>query len=132
MPRKVLHTSTGQVHASPIPQGASANGFLFLSAIRGLDPDTQKPYSDVEQQARQVFAVLANTLEAAGASLDDVVQIGVYMKNLQKDRPIFNRVWEEIFGANPPARFAVEVGDIGAEGDGTKFLINAIAALPGA
>lgn len=130
MPRNVLHTSVGQRHTSPIPQGASANGFLFLSAIRGLDPETQKVYDDVEQQARATFSVLEKTLAAAGATLDDVVQISVYMKQLQKHRPIFNRVWEEVFGKNPPARFAVEVTDIGVEGDATVFLLSVIAALP--
>lgn len=129
MPRNVLHTSVGQRHTSPIPQGASANGFLFLSAIRGLDPETQKVYDDVEQQARATFSVLEKTLAAAGATLDDVVQISVYMKQLQKHRPIFNRVWEEVFGKNPPARFAVEVTDIGVEGDATVFLLSVIAAL---
>ena len=130
MPRNVLHTSVGQRHTSPIPQGASANGFLFLSAIRGLDPETQKVYDDVEQQARATFSVLEKTLAAAGATLDDVVQISVYMKQLQKHRPIFNKVWEEVFGKNPPARFAVEVTDIGVAGDATVFLLSVIAALP--
>jgi 2-iminobutanoate/2-iminopropanoate deaminase len=130
MPRKVLKTAVGQRHTSPIPQGASANGFLFLSAIRGLDVETQKVVADVEGQARQAFKILRETLEAAGASLDDVVQIAVYMRHLQKHRPTFNRVWEETFGDNPPARFAVEVTDMGADGDGTLFLLSAIVALP--
>lgn len=131
MPRKVFKTSIGQRHTSPIPQGASANGFLFLSAIRGLDVDTQNVPEDIEQQARLAFDVLKKTVEAAGASLDDVVQIACYMKNLQKVRPIFNKVWEETFGDNPPARFAVEVTDMGQPGDASAILLNAIVALPG-
>ena len=130
MGKKLIHASAGLKHASPIPQGVIANGFIFLSAIRGIDFETQQLVVDVEEQARQAFRVLSSTLESVGASLADVVQVGVFMKNLQQSRPIFNRVWEEVFGAEPPARFAVEVNDLGAAGDCTEFLLSVTAAVP--
>jgi len=130
MAKQILRSSGGQRHTSPIPQGVIANGFIFLSAIRGLDVETQKVVQDVEQQARQAFKILRNTLEGAGGSLADVVSIAVYMKHLQKNRPIFNKVWEEVFGNEPPARFAAEVTDIGTEGDGTEFLLSVTAVAP--
>jgi 2-iminobutanoate/2-iminopropanoate deaminase len=130
MSKQVIRGSGGQKHKSPIPQGVVANGFIFLSAIRGVDAETQKVIPDVEEQARQCFRVLSATLEEAGASLADVVQIAVYMKHLQKSRPVFNRVWEEVFGSEPPARFAAEVSDIGADGDATEFLLSVTAAVP--
>jgi 2-iminobutanoate/2-iminopropanoate deaminase len=130
MGKKLIHAAAGLKHQSPIPQGVIANGFIFLSAIRGLDFETQNVVPDIEEQARQAFRVLSATLEGAGASLADVVQVGVYMKHLQQSRPIFNRVWQDVFGAEPPARFAVEVSDIGASGDATEFLLSVTAALP--
>ena len=132
MGKQILRTSVGQRHTSPIPQGVIANGFIFLSAIRGIDFETQKVVADIEQQARQLFRVLEATLNAAGASLADVVQVGVYMKHLQQSRPIFNKVWEETFGNEPPARFAAEVTDIGGASDATEFLLSVTAVAPAA
>lgn len=130
MTGRQVFTTQGQRHTSPIPQGVIAGGFAFLSAIRGVDIETQKVPEDAEQQARNAFAVLRETLSSFNASLSDVVRIAVYMKDLQGDRPIFNRVWKETFQDDPPARFAVQVQDMGGPGDHSKFLLEVIAKVP--
>jgi len=130
MASRQIFSSNGQRHTSPIPQGVIGGGFAFLSAIRGIDVHTQAVPEDAEQQARNAFAVLAATLKAVNASLSDVVRIAVFMKDLQKDRPVFNRVWQETFKDDPPARFAVQVQDMGGPGDHSKFLLDVIAKIP--
>jgi enamine deaminase RidA (YjgF/YER057c/UK114 family) len=110
--------------------GVKAGGFLFLSAVRGTGGDGRKVPEDTEQQARQLFENVKSTLALAGATMEDVVKIAVYMKDLQGDRPIFNQVWKDYFGDEPPARFAVQVGDLGNTGDGSKFLADVIALAP--
>jgi len=110
--------------------GVKAGGFIFLSALRGQDPETKKLSPDTLTQARQLFENMKTTLKWAGASLDDVVKVAVYMVDLQGDRPIFNNVWKDYFGDEPPARFAVQVGDLGNPGDGSKFLADVIALAP--
>jgi 2-iminobutanoate/2-iminopropanoate deaminase len=130
MTSRQIFTTQGQRHTSPIPQGVIGGGFAFLSAIRGVDIETQKVPEDAEQQARNAFAVLRETLSSFNASLSDVVRIAVYMKDLQGDRPIFNRVWKETFQDDPPARFAVQVQDMGGPGDHSKFLLEVIAKVP--
>jgi 2-iminobutanoate/2-iminopropanoate deaminase len=107
--------------------GVRAGGFLFLSAVRGTGSDGRTVPPDTEQQARQLFENVKTTLGHAGASMDDVVKMAVYMRDLQGDRPIFNQVWKEYFGDEPPARFAVQVADLGNTGDGSKFLADIIA-----
>ena len=93
-PRKeVLFFEDGPRHKSPIPQAVRAGGFLFLSAVRGVDPATDRVDDDPEHQARRVFENLRTVLAGAGATLDDVVKVVVYMRDLQGDRPVFNRVW---------------------------------------
>ena len=120
----------GHRHTSPIPQGVKAGGFIFLSALRGVNPETQRvEHDDVEAQSRQLFANLTRALAAAGATLDDVVKIGVYMKDL-KDRAVFNKVWSEHFGQKAPARFAVQVVDLGIPGDKSRVLIEVTALAP--
>lgn len=130
MANRQIFTSQGQLHTSPIPQGVISGGFAFLSAIRGIEVETQTVPEDSEQQARNAFAVLTETLKAFDADLSDVVRIAVYMKDLQGDRPIFNKVWKEIFQDDPPARFAVQVQDMGGPGDYSKFLLDVIAKVP--
>jgi len=111
--REIIFLQEGQRHSSPIPEAVKAGGFVFLSAVRGGDPATQECPEDAEQQARFLFENIKTALAAAGATLEDVVKIGVFMRNLQGDRPVFNRIWAEYFGDQPPARFAVQVGDLG-------------------
>lgn len=130
MASRQIFTPQGQRHTSPIPQGVIGGGFAFLSAIRGVDIETQKVPEDAEQQVRNAFAVLSETLKSFNATLSDVVRIGVYMKDLQGDRPVFNRVWKETFQDDPPARFAVQVQDMGGPGDHSKFLLDVIAKVP--
>ena len=110
--------------------GVKAGGFLFLSAVRGTGADGRAVPQDAEEQARQLFENVKNTLDHAGATMDDVVKIAVYMRDLQGDRPVFNEVWKEYFGDEPPARFAVQVADLGNTGDGSKFLADVIALAP--
>jgi 2-iminobutanoate/2-iminopropanoate deaminase len=131
-PRKrLISVAEGQSHSSPIPQGVRANGFVFLSALRGVTPGTERVEADdPEAQARQLFDNLDATLAGIGATLDDVIKVGVYMRDLQRDRPVFNAVWAERFGDSPPARHAVEVSDMGNPGGRTLFMIDVVALDP--
>src|ERR687885_1936574 len=93
----------GPSHVNPIPAGVRAGGFIFLSAVRGQDPETRVLAPDAESQARQLFTNLQATLGAVGASLEHVVRMGVFMADLEHDRAAFNVVWQERFGDQPPA-----------------------------
>jgi 2-iminobutanoate/2-iminopropanoate deaminase len=128
--KRYVHTTSSQQHLSPIPQGLVAGGLVFLSALRGVEPETNKVPDDPETQIRQLFANLGNTLAAAGCMAGDVVKVGVYMTNLQQDRKIFNKVWTEYFGDETPARFAVQVSDMGGPGDATRVLADVVALAP--
>ena len=97
--------------------------------MRGVD-DSGSPPEDAETQAKLLFGNMERALGAAGAGLDDIVKIAVYMMDLQRDRPIFNRIWQEHFGDAPPARFAVQVLDMGVQGDPSKFLADVTALAP--
>ena len=131
-PRKrPISVAGGQSHSSPIPQGVRANGFVFLSALRGVTPGTERiEAADAEAQARQLFDNLKATLAGVGATLDDVVKVAVYMRDLQRDRPVFNAVWAQRFGDSPPARHAVEVSDMGSPDGRTLFMVDVVALDP--
>ena len=48
-------------------------------------------------------------LEDAGSSLDDVVDVTVYLTNMRGDFQAMNRIYTEYFTTNRPARTTVEV-----------------------
>src|SRR5262245_46986740 len=128
--KRVFFVEGGQQHSSPIPEGVVANGFVFLSAVRGVDATTQQVEAwDAETQTRRIFEIVKVTLAAVGSTMADIVKIAVYMKDIN-DRNAFNKVWSETFPTDPPARFAVQVIDMGLPGDKTKILVDVTALAP--
>lgn len=83
--------------------------------------------NDVRAQTRQVLENLKVALVAAGATLDDVVKVTVFLAN-RDDRPTVNEVRAEYFKANKPASTLVEVSRFAIEG--MLVEIEAIAVLP--
>jgi reactive intermediate/imine deaminase len=82
---------------------------------------------DVVRQTRQVLENLQTVLRAAGATLDDVVKITVYLKN-RDDRAKVNEVRKEYFKANKPASTLIEINRFAIEG--MLIEIDAVAVLP--
>jgi 2-iminobutanoate/2-iminopropanoate deaminase len=128
--KKLIAAADGTTLRGGNCHGVRAGDFIFLSAVRGTIPNSRDVPADTKEQARQLFANIQETLVAAGATMADVVKMGVYMTDLEGDRPVFNSVWKEYFGTEPPARFAVEVANLGNPGDGSKFLADIVAYAP--
>jgi 2-iminobutanoate/2-iminopropanoate deaminase len=76
---------------------------------------------DVESQTRQVIANVRRALEAAGASLGDVVSMVVYLADVD-DWGRFNTVYKELTPAPYPTRTA-----LGASLRGIMVEISAVA-----
>jgi enamine deaminase RidA (YjgF/YER057c/UK114 family) len=128
--RRAFYSVGGQTHSSPIPEGVVAAGFIFLSAVRGVDLSTQQVESDdIAEQTRLAFEAARLALQTEGATLDDVVKIAVYLKDMN-DRVGFNKVWAETFPDNPPARFAIQAVDFGVVGDKSRVLLDITALTP--
>jgi len=79
------------------------------------------------EEAEQLFANLAAILAAAGLDLTAVVRVGIVMRSLQRDRPVFNQVWAEQFGEHRPARSAIEAADLGGTGENARFMVEVTA-----
>ena len=106
------------------PHAKRVGGLLFLSGIgprvRGskeisgvtLDSSGNIVSYDIETQCRAVFENVRLVLEDAGATWQDVVDVTVFLTNMKKDFPIYNRIYAEYFAgpAKPnPTRTTVEV-----------------------
>jgi 2-iminobutanoate/2-iminopropanoate deaminase len=114
---KIIETAEAPHHTGPVPQAVESGGWIFVSALFGNDPRTGARPADAGQEADQLFTNLAAILAAAGAGLSDVVRVGIFMRDLQRDRPAFNQAWVRHFGDHRPARSAVQVQDFGRPGE---------------
>jgi 2-iminobutanoate/2-iminopropanoate deaminase len=124
---KIIHTDQAPSHTGPVPQAVESGGWIYVSALFGADPKTGQVPEDARDEAAQLFANLTAILAAADATLTDVVRVGIFMKQLQRDRPVFNQVWAEQFGEHRPARSAVQAGDFGRPRDAARYLIEVVA-----
>ena len=123
----VIHTDRAPSHVGPVPQAVEAGGWINVSALFGADPVGNAIPKDAHAEAEQVFSNLAAILAAAGADLTNVVRVGIVMRDLQRDRPVFNKVWAERFGDHRPARSAIESPAFGRPGENARFMIEVTA-----
>ena len=131
MKRKIVPVPAGwDMHGPGMVPGVIAGGFIFFSALRGLHPSTREYSDDPEEQARQTMENMKGLCEAAGATLDHVVKVTLYLADL-KYRQVFHKAWMEYFPESPPARIAIEVADANAiPGRNAYFAIDVIAIAP--
>ena len=128
---KVIHTADAPSHTGPVPQAVESGGWIYVSALFGADPTTGRIPDDARAEAERMFANLEAILAAAGARLTDVVKVGIFMKQLQRDRPVFNEVWAERFGDHRPARCAVQAGDFGRPRETVRYMMEVVAHREG-
>jgi 2-iminobutanoate/2-iminopropanoate deaminase len=124
---QIIHTDEAPMHAGPVPQAVEAGGWIYVSALFGADPRERAIPEDVRAEAEQLFDNLAAILTAGGSGLTDVVRVGIVMRNLQQDRPVFNEVWAQRFGEHRPARSAIESPAFGRPGENARFMIEVAA-----
>jgi 2-iminobutanoate/2-iminopropanoate deaminase len=126
---KEIRTGNAPAPVGPYSQAIESDGWLFVSGQIPLDPETNALVDgEIEAQAIRVLANLRAVLEAAGASLDDVVRTTIYLLDLSLF-PRVNAVYAEHFTNDPqPARATVQVTGLPL---GAALEIDAIARLPG-
>lgn len=110
----------------PYSQGIISGDKVYVSGQGAADPDTREvEVEGIEDQTAQVLENVSAILEAAGASLDDVVHANVYLTDMD-DYEAVNEVYAEYMSEPFPARAAVEVSelpiDIGVEIEATAEL----------
>jgi 2-aminomuconate deaminase len=107
------------------PHAKRIGNLLFLSGIGPrkrdckeipgvtLDSAGNVVSYDIEAQCRAVFENVRLVLEDAGASWKDIVDVTVFLTNMKKDFPIYNKLYAEHFagdGKPNPTRTTIEVG----------------------
>jgi 2-iminobutanoate/2-iminopropanoate deaminase len=102
----------------------SAGGFVFVSGQLPITPDGRRlGDAPFEAQARQVLANVAHALTAAGATVSRLVQVRVYVTDINL-WPSFNEIYAAWAGAARPARCVVPVSELHY---GFKIEVEAVA-----
>ncbi len=112
MPKQVIRSDNAPRPAGPYSQGILAEKFLFVAGQTGLDPKSGKLPEGVTAQTRQTLENVKAIVEAAGAKLDDVVRVGVYLRDIQ-DFGAMNEVYKGYFSQNQPARSTIQAALVG-------------------
>lgn len=111
MSKQNIHTAAAPAAIGPYSQAIRAGNTVYLSGQIGLDPATGTLREGIEAQARQVFLNLKAVIEAAGASLDDVVKLSVLLADMG-DFAKVNEIMAGHFKAPYPARATYQVAGL--------------------
>src|SRR5579871_26729 len=101
--RKYVNVRTGDAKSLPFSDAVLAGDTLYIAGHIGLDPKTGQPPADAEQEARLVMDGIKKTVQTAGFSMDDIVNIQVFCSDL-KFYDTFNSVYKTYFNGDFPAR----------------------------
>lgn len=117
MPPHTLIRAEGlSVPISHYSDAVRAGNTIYVSGQASLDANGNLVgRGDVVAQTRQTLENMKTVLAAAGATLDDVVKVTVYLAN-RDDRPKVNEVRKEYFKANRPASTLIEISRFAIEG----------------
>lgn len=112
VPREIVKSDFAPMAIGPYSQAVKSNGFVFLSGQIALDPRTgQIVGQDIKTQTRRVLDNIKAVLEAAGSSLDKVVQCTVLLKEMNDFGPM-NEEYGSYFKELPPARTTAQVSKL--------------------
>lgn len=107
---------------------ARAGRLVFISGFTSRDADgAVVGVGDIRAQTRRVCENLKLAIEAVGGTLDDVVQVNVFVRDITQFTAI-HEVRREFFPNNPPASTMVEVTRLVDER--SLIEINAVAVVP--
>jgi len=112
----IVHASQAPEPVGVYPHARRAGNLLFLSGVGSRKPSTNEipgnVYDsvgnlvsyDIEAQCHQVFQNVRTVLEASGAQWKDLVDVTVYLTNMQHDFATYNRIYAEYFREIQPCR----------------------------
>jgi len=109
--REVIVTSSApssQFYSQAIKSG----GHLYVSGTVGVDVATGSLAGPtIDEQTRQALKNCNAILKAGGATLDDVVEVGIMLAN-PDDFAGMNTAYADVFDQNPPARYVSKLGAV--------------------
>jgi len=108
---RVISTDKAPAAVGPYSQAIAAGGFLFVSGQIPLNPLTGELVTDFEGACRQSLENLFEVIAAGGSSLDNIVKVNIYVRDMGKFS-ILNEIYMTYFKEHKPARAVVEVSNL--------------------
>lgn len=117
----IIHTDKASTPLGAYPHARKTGNLLFLSGIGPrspkdnsipgleLDKDGNIVKYDIEAECHSVFANVKAVLEASGSSWDKIIDVTVFLTNMKKDFPVYNKIYAEYFTSVQACRTTVEV-----------------------
>ncbi|RVU31733.1 RidA family protein [Neptunomonas marina] len=111
----MITTVKTDLYASPSPLewATVGNGILFTAQIP-INADGNVVEGGIEAQTRQTMDNLKHTLEKAGAGLDRLTQVLIYVTD-RSYLPVVNKVYAEYLQAPYPNRAAMVISGLARE-----------------
>jgi 2-aminophenol/2-amino-5-chlorophenol 1,6-dioxygenase alpha subunit len=122
--KNVIRTDRAPKPVGPYPHARRVGDFLFLSGIGPRQPLTGEIPGvvrdaagsvidhDIEVQTRACIENIRAILDEAGSSLDKVLDVTVYLTDMERDFQRFNKVYGEYFAHVQPTRTTVGVDSL--------------------
>lgn len=105
---KQISTTNAPAAIGPYSQAIISGNTMFCSGQIPINPATGEIPEGVEAQAEQALTNVKNLIEAAGASIDNVIKTTVFIKDMN-DFAKINEIYAKYFTEPFPARSCVEV-----------------------
>jgi 2-aminomuconate deaminase len=118
---QIINTEYASTPLGAYPHARRVGNLLFLSGIGPrnpknnsipglkLDADGNILKYDIEAETHAVFANVKAVLEASGSSWEKIVDVAVYLTNMKKDFPVYNKIYGEYFKDVQACRTTLEV-----------------------
>lgn len=110
--RQIIHTDRAPAAIGTYSQAVRAGDTVYVSGQIALDPATGELVgADIEAEIRRVFDNLQAVVEAAGASLAQVVKVTAFLTDLAHF-PKVNEIMARYFAQPYPARAVLGVAQL--------------------
>jgi 2-aminomuconate deaminase len=122
MEKIIINSDRAPEPVGAYPHARRVGNLLFLSGVgpreRGTrvipgvtlnDDGTVREY-DIEAQTLSVFRNIRYIIEDAGSTWDQIVDVQVFLTDMKRDFPVFNRLYAEHFAGVHACRTTIEIG----------------------
>ncbi len=124
--KRTIHTDDAPEAVGAYSQATTNGDVLFTAGQLPMTADGELLDDEsVGDQTRQCLENVAAILESEGGSLGDVLKMTVFLNDID-DFDEFNEAYSEFFDEEPPARSALEVGEVPK---GAALEVEAIATI---
>lgn len=121
-----LNPGTVLPEGLPFSEAVRVDNTLYLSGLVGVKPGTMELVSGgIEAESRQTMENIRMTLEAHGASMNDVVKCTVMLADIS-EWSTFNEIYRTYFTDHYPARSALGANGLAL---GSRVEVECIAVI---